>query len=127
MIFVQETRPLIVKLNPNMGALQVMKQVGKAWQSMALLQRQYFKNKADRDKVRYLKQMKEFYDEVERIGQRVGTVRTIDGNYSVAATVSGSQQQVSKGTPKQKETKPVGAAQKHAMNPMEGVMGNEFG
>ena len=39
MIFVQETRPLIVKLNPEMGALQVMKQVGKAWQSMAGLQR----------------------------------------------------------------------------------------
>jgi hypothetical protein len=29
--------------------------------------------------------MKEFYDEVERIGQRVGTIRTVDGNYSVAA------------------------------------------
>jgi hypothetical protein len=38
-----------------MGALQVMKQVGKAWQSMSEAQRQYFKNKADVDKVRYLK------------------------------------------------------------------------
>ena len=85
MIFVQETRPLIVKLNPRMGALQVMKQVGKAWQSMTHLQRQYFKNKADNDKVRYLKQMKEFYDEVEQIGNRVGTVRSTDGIYNVAA------------------------------------------
>lgn len=31
MIFVQETRPKIVKANPDMGALMVMKEVGRAW------------------------------------------------------------------------------------------------
>jgi hypothetical protein len=31
MIFVKETRPLIVDANPEMGALQVMQQVGKQW------------------------------------------------------------------------------------------------
>jgi hypothetical protein len=93
MIFVQETRPIIVRLNSKMGALQVMKQVGKAWQSMNPMQRQYFKNKADIDKIRYLKQMKEFYDEVERIGNRVGTVRSAEGIYNVCL---GNPQAISK-------------------------------
>lgn len=32
MIFVKETRPLIVNDHPEMGALQVMQEVGKKWQ-----------------------------------------------------------------------------------------------
>jgi hypothetical protein len=32
-------------------------------------ERKYFKDKADKDKVRYLDEQREFYDEVERIGQ----------------------------------------------------------
>lgn len=31
MIFVKETRPLIVEAHPEMGALQVMQEVGKKW------------------------------------------------------------------------------------------------
>lgn len=31
MIFVKETRPLIVEKHPEMGALQVMKEVGMKW------------------------------------------------------------------------------------------------
>lgn len=104
MIFVQETRPLIVKLNSKMGALQVMKQVGKAWQSMNEAQRQYFKNKADIDKVRYLKQMKEFYDEVERIGNRVGIVRSAEGIYNVQ--LGNTQPHGKKGAAKDKVVKP---------------------
>ena len=37
-----------------MGALQVMQEVGKQWQALTNEERQYFKEKADRDKVRYL-------------------------------------------------------------------------
>ena len=42
-------------------------------------QRKYFKDKADRDKIRYLDEQKAFYDEVEKIGQKVGTVTTKEG------------------------------------------------
>jgi hypothetical protein len=42
MIFVKETRPLIVDANPHMGALDVMKEVGIKWQSMNIEERQYF-------------------------------------------------------------------------------------
>lgn len=54
MIFVKETRPLIVDAHPEMGALQVMQEVGKKWQAMTAEERHYFKKKADTDKVRYL-------------------------------------------------------------------------
>ncbi len=69
MIFVQETRPKIVNANPNMGALMVMKEVGRAWQSMSDADRKYFKDKADNDKHRYLDESRKFYDEVSRIGE----------------------------------------------------------
>lgn len=51
-------------------------------------QRKYFKDKADRDKVRYLNEQRAFYDEVEKIGMRVGTVTTKDGQINVAAAVT---------------------------------------
>ena len=68
MIFVKETRPKIVNSNPDMGALEVMQEVGRAWQSMTEADRKYFKDKADNDKHRYLAESRKFYDEVARIG-----------------------------------------------------------
>ena len=50
--------------------------------------RSYFQDKADLDKLRYLKEMREFYDEVQRIGDRVGTVKAKTGQYNVATTFS---------------------------------------
>ena len=38
--------------NPDMGALMVMKEVGRAWQAMVETDRKYFKDKADNDKHR---------------------------------------------------------------------------
>lgn len=35
MIFVKETRPQIVETHPEMGALQVMQEVGKKWQALS--------------------------------------------------------------------------------------------
>ena len=35
MIFVKETRPQIVDTHPEMGALQVMQEVGKKWQALS--------------------------------------------------------------------------------------------
>ena len=79
MIFVKETRPIIVEQNHEMGALQVMQEVGKQWQALTKEHKRYFKEKADRDKVRYLKEQKAFYDEVEKIGNTVGTCTTKEG------------------------------------------------
>ncbi len=46
----------------------------------------YYKSKADQDKLRYLKESKYYYDEVEKLGKRVGTVKTKDGKVVIAAT-----------------------------------------
>jgi len=70
MIFVKETRPKIVMANPNMGALEVMQEVGRAWQAMVEGDRKYFKDKADNDKHRYLDESRTFYNEVARIGEQ---------------------------------------------------------
>lgn len=47
-------------------------------------ERRYFKDKADRDKIRYLDEQKAFYDEVEKIGNTVGTVTNKEGLIAVA-------------------------------------------
>lgn len=52
---------------------------------MTKAERKYFKDKADRDKIRYLSEQKAFYDEVEKIGQQVGTVTTKEGQVAVAS------------------------------------------
>lgn len=52
-----------------MGALDVMKEVGKKWQSMESEQREYFQKKADRDKIRYVKEQTAFFGEIEKIGE----------------------------------------------------------
>jgi hypothetical protein len=72
MIFVKETRPSIVLKYPELGALDIMKRVGELWQSLLAKENgtKYFQDKADCDKMRYLKEQKEFYDEVERIYQQ---------------------------------------------------------
>ncbi len=62
---------------------------------MTLEERNYFKMKADRDKVRYLDEQKAFYDEVEKIGKNVGTVTTKEGKVVVASTVSASTSVIS--------------------------------
>jgi hypothetical protein len=41
-----------------MGALHVMKEVGYSWQAMTAADRQYFQDKADKDKIRYLREQK---------------------------------------------------------------------
>lgn len=65
-----------------------MQEVGKKWQALTAEERQYFKMKADHDKVRYLQEQRAFYDEVEKIGKNVGTVTTKEGKVVVASTIA---------------------------------------
>lgn len=69
MIFVKETRPNIVNQYPQLGALEIMKKVGELWQKLLQTPEgtKYFQDKADKDKIRYLQEQKDFYDEVDRI------------------------------------------------------------
>jgi len=83
--------------------LQVMQEVGKKWQALTQDERNYFKQKADKDKVRYLTEQKAFYDEVEKIGKNVGTVTTKEGKVVVAPSVSQDQTVVKEVKKPQKE------------------------
>lgn len=69
MIFVKESRPNIVIQYPQLSSFEIMKKVGEMWQK--LLQSpegtKYFQDKANKDKIRYLQEQKDFYDEVGRI------------------------------------------------------------
>ena len=56
------------------------------WQTLTNDDKHYYKSKADQDKLRYLKESKYYYDEVEKLGKRVGTVKTKDGKVVIAAT-----------------------------------------
>lgn len=119
MIFVKETRPLIVEAHPEMGALQVMQEVGKKWQILTEEQREYFKGKADTDKVRYLTEQRAFYDEVEKIGKSVGTVTTKEGKIVVASTQSGNAEPLLKksGKPSEEESQLIKRKQLTNNNP----------
>ena len=80
MIFVKETRPSIVIEFPHLGALDIMKRVGERWQYLQKKENgvKYFQDKADQDKMRYLKEQKEFYDEVERIHKQSENKKMFD-------------------------------------------------
>lgn len=63
-----------------------MKEVGYAWQRIKKnpQERQYFQDKANNDKGRYVDEQRNYYDEVERIGKEIGTVKKKDGHVNVA-------------------------------------------
>ena len=67
MIFVREVRSKVSKANPDMPVLQIMKEVGKKWQSLNPNQKKVYQDMADADKVRYKSELKEFEKEVEKL------------------------------------------------------------
>lgn len=54
MLFVRDTRPKVVKDHPNIPALDIMKEVGKIWQTISKEELDYFKKKSQEDMQRYL-------------------------------------------------------------------------
>ena len=79
MIFVRETRPIIVKEQQEtsgtshtqnsieVNVLEVMKEVGRRWKSLSNSQRLIFENKAKEDKKRFDKEMSEFNKEINKV------------------------------------------------------------
>ena len=67
MIFVKDRRSKISKANPDMPVLQIMKEVGKEWQSLIPENRKKYQLLADQDKIRYKHQLKLFEKEVEKL------------------------------------------------------------
>ena len=59
-----------------------MQQVGKKWQSLDDKGKQYFQQKADNDKFRYLEETRKFHDEVAKIGDSENRDLGPDGSTS---------------------------------------------
>lgn len=103
-----------------------MKEVGNQWQSLTKEQRKYFKDKADKDKVRYLNEQKAFYDEVEKIGQKVGTVTTKEGQVVVASAVY-SQEEFGKNKNKIPKSQMIAALSAQGNSMVNGQLINQMG
>lgn len=67
MIFVKDRRSKISQANPDMPVLQIMKEVGKEWQSILPENKKRYQALADQDKIRYKRELKEFEKEVEKL------------------------------------------------------------
>lgn len=67
MIFVRETRPKVVKEFPKIAALDIMKEVGKKWQSITKNELDYFKEKSKIDMLRYKKEHTMFICEINEL------------------------------------------------------------
>ena len=60
MIFVREERPRIIDDHPDLNVLDVMKEVGRRWQSLGEEDRSYYQSKANEDKIRYFREQEEY-------------------------------------------------------------------
>ena len=50
---------------------------------MAEGEKSIFQDRADSDKIRYLKEMRRFYDEVEQLGAEKGKIRNEAGDWKI--------------------------------------------
>ena len=60
-----------------------MQLVGWAWHNLAEGEKSIFQDRADSDKIRYLKEMRRFYDEVEQLGAEKGKIRNEAGDWKI--------------------------------------------
>jgi hypothetical protein len=65
MIFVRDTRCKVTAEFPDMNALDVMKEVGRRWQSIAKENKDYFQSLADKDKERFKRENHQYLRDLE--------------------------------------------------------------
>lgn len=71
MIFVRETRAKVTQEFPDMNALDVMKEVGRRWQSIAEEDKGYFQAMADKDKDRFKRENQQYMKELEELDTKL--------------------------------------------------------
>lgn len=64
MIFVRETRQKVCDENPDMHALDIMKEVGRLWQSLNSKDKSKFDEQAQLDKIRFKTEIEAFQNEI---------------------------------------------------------------
>lgn len=62
-----QTRPKVVKDNPNIPSLDIMKEVGRIWQNITKEELDYFKGKSMIDMERFKKEHERFINEINEL------------------------------------------------------------
>lgn len=71
MIFVREVRAKVTQEFPDMNALDVMKEVGRRWQSITKEDKDYYQALADKDKERFKKENQKYMKELEQLDSKL--------------------------------------------------------
>ena len=62
-----QTRPKVVRDNPNIPSLDIMKEVGRIWQNIGKEELEYFKKKSYQDLERFRKEHESFIQEINEL------------------------------------------------------------
>lgn len=79
MIFVREVRAKVTQEFPDMNALDVMKEVGRRWQSISVEDKSYYQALADKDKERFKKENQQYMKELEQLDSKLKTSKKDTG------------------------------------------------
>lgn len=71
MIFVRDTRSKVTQEFPEMNALDVMKEVGRRWQSITKENKDYFQSLADKDKERFKKENQIYLKDLDALDKKL--------------------------------------------------------
>lgn len=71
MIFVREMRSRVTQDFPDMNALDVMKEVGRRWQSISAEDKNYYQALADKDKERFKRENQQYMKELEQLDTKM--------------------------------------------------------
>lgn len=71
MIFVREVRARVTQEYPDMNALDVMKEVGKRWQSIEKENKDYYQKLADKDKERFKRENQQYMKDLETLDKKL--------------------------------------------------------
>lgn len=70
MIFVRDTRSKVTTEFPDMNALDVMKEVGRRWQSISPDNKDHFQKLANQDKERFKKENQQYMKDLEKLDKK---------------------------------------------------------
>jgi hypothetical protein len=71
MIFVREVRAKVTEEYPDMNALDVMKEVGRRWQSISAEDKNYYQALAEKDKERFKRENQQYMKELEQLDNKL--------------------------------------------------------
>lgn len=80
MIFVREVRARVTREFPDMNALDVMKEVGRRWQSITEEDKKYYQEQADKDKERFKRENQQYMKELEMLDYKLKKAKKPSGD-----------------------------------------------